>query len=190
MVKAGSKTPAKKSQQTKHKASNKKSGGKGLKPGEQKILDIVVGLKSIGKEEAPRKQVFSMANLGKSTFANALTTLKNGYLIVTPQTLTITELGMKHADPEAMQGTIAMTNEEHQANVKEHFKLKAKARALIDALADGKAHDTNKTAAKIGMKINSTFANLKTDLKKKSIIVFDRTTIQLHDDMFPFDRPE
>ena len=39
----------------------------------------------------------------------------------------------------------------------------------------------------IGMKINSTFANLKTNMKKLGIVVFDRTTIQLHDDMFPFE---
>ena len=189
MAKSNSKAPTKKAQQAKHK-SDKTTSGKKLKPAEQKVLDIVAGLKSIGKQEAPRKQVFSMASMGKSTFANALTTLKNGFLDVTPNTLSITDMGMKHADPDAVKGSVTMTNEDHHEKIKEHFKLKPNARALIDALADGQVKDKKEVVAKIGMKMNSTFANMQTDLKNKAIIVFSPTTIQLHDDMFPFGRPE
>lgn len=190
MAKPASKTAVKKSNQTKH--TKKAGGGKGLKPTEQKVLDLVAGLKAnLGKEEASRKQIFSMAAIGKSTFANALTTLKNeALLVVTPATLTITAKGMDQADPESLLGEIAMTNEDHHQKVKDHHKLKAKACALIDELADGKAKNSKETATKIGLKMNSTFANLKTDLKKKEIVVFDRDTIQLHDEMFPFGRPE
>lgn len=187
MVKSINKKPAKKAQETKHTA--KGGSGKGFNPSQQKILDIVAGLKAIGKDEVTRKQVASLAELGKSTFANALTVLKNGYLIVTPQTLQITEKGLEHTDADAIQGKIAMTNEQHHEKIMEHFKLKPKARELIAELVDGAEKDKKETAEKIGKKINSTFANMLTDLKKKEIIVFDKKTIKLHDSMFPFGRP-
>jgi hypothetical protein len=191
MAKPSSKTPsAKKSQQTKHKAdATKDNASKGLKPAEQKVLDLVARLQTLGKQEVSRQQVFNMASIGKSTFANALTTLKAGYLEVEHKTLAITDLGKKQANPDAVEGTIVTTNEEHQKNVKKQYKLKAKACELMDALKDGKSHDKKETAAKIGMKMNSTFFNLMTELKKLNVIVFDRATIQLHKDMLPFDDP-
>lgn len=189
MAKSDSKTAAKKSSTTKHTAPSKTAGRKTLKPTEQKVLDIVAGLKlSLGKDEAPRKQVFASANIGKSTFANALTTLKVDLLVVTPTTLAITDAGLELADAEGVK--IATTNEEHIKNTMEHHKqLKDKAHMLVEELKDGLVKSKKETAENIGMKINSTFSNLMTQLKKLNIIVFDAKTIQLHDDMFPFGRP-
>lgn len=183
-----SKSITKKSSSAKH--TIRKPGSKKLKAGEQKILDIVAALKTkLGKETACRKQVFSSAGLGKSTFANALTTLKVDLLDVTPKFLSITEKGMEQADPTALEGTIATTNDDHHKKVKEHHKLKPNEIALIDQLVDGKVHDKKEVAATIGMKTNSTWSNMLTDLKKLSIITYKGKSISLHDDMFPFGRP-
>lgn len=190
MTKSPAKTIVKKLSTVKSKAPSKKSGGKGLKPAEQKVLDIVAGLKvKLGKDEADRKQVAASVQLGKSTFANALTTLKHELLIVTPQTLAITEAGLELANAES--ASIASTNEEHIKNTMEHYSksLKKKSFELVEELKDGKVKKKKEVAESLGMTMNSTFANLLTSLKKLNILSFDRETIQLHDDMFPFGRP-
>ena len=67
-------------------------------------------------------------------------------------------------------------------------KLKAKAIELMDFLADGNQHENKQVADGLGMKMNSTFANLKTSLKKVGVIKFDGKQMWMTDDMFPFGR--
>jgi CRISPR/Cas system-associated exonuclease Cas4 (RecB family) len=48
--------------------------------------------------------------------------------------------------------------------------LKPKAAQLADLLVDGRPHAKKELTEKMGMKMNSTFANLMTDLKKAKIM--------------------
>eukprot|EP00537_Pseudo-nitzschia_pungens_P005300 CAMPEP_0172377246 /NCGR_PEP_ID=MMETSP1060-20121228/68801_1 /TAXON_ID=37318 /ORGANISM="Pseudo-nitzschia pungens, Strain cf. cingulata" /LENGTH=345 /DNA_ID=CAMNT_0013104923 /DNA_START=517 /DNA_END=1559 /DNA_ORIENTATION=+ len=64
------------------------------------------------------------------------------------------------------------------------------ASALLDELSDGRVHSKKEAAAAIGCTMNSTWANMLTPLKKLKLIRFDRETIELTDDVFPFGRPE
>lgn len=157
------------------------------------ILNKAAALKSaLGQESLERKKLSALTGIqGKSTIANALTKLKNeGWMIVTPDSITITESGMTKADPIAVQSAvqdIPTTNAAFHEQVKKQYKLKPKAIELFDSIQDGNSYEKEKLAKALGMKVNSTFANLLTSLKKFGIIEFDRKTVRLTDDMMPFE---
>ena len=157
------------------------------------ILNKAAALKTaLGQDSLERKKLPALTGIhGKSTIANALTKLKNeGWMLVTPDSVTITGSGMNAADPTAV-GTIMedipTTNAAYHKSVKEQYKLKPKAIELFDCIQDGKVYEKEKVAEKIGMKMNSTFANLMTSLKKHGVIEYDTKTVRLTDAMMPFE---
>jgi len=83
----------------------------------------------------------------------------------------------------------SVSNEDYHEKVKDKFKLTIRARQLFDELSDGRTRNKKEVAAAIGCKMNSTWANMLTPLKKLDIIDVDRETIKLEDDMFPLGRP-
>ena len=157
------------------------------------ILNVAAAQKlRLGQDSIDRKTLPALTGIhGKSTIANALTKIKNNnWMVVTPQEVTITEAGVKAADAEAVQAAmqnIPTTNAEYRQSVQDQHKLKAKAVELINYIQDGASYEKEDVANHLGLKINSTFSNLLTPLKKLEIIEFDRRTIRLTDKMFPFE---
>ena len=157
------------------------------------ILNVAAAQKlRLGQDSIDRKTLPALTGIhGKSTIANALTKIKNnGWMVVTPQEVTITEAGIAAADAEAVQAAmqnIPTTNAEYRQSVQDQHKLKAKAVELINYIQDGASYEKEDVANHLGLKMNSTFSNLLTPLKKLEIIEFDRKTIRLTDKMFPFE---
>ena len=100
-----------------------------------------------------------------------------------------TAKGLQRADPKIVEEAakdIPTTNKAHHENVKAQLKLKPKQTELFDYIQDGRTYQKAEVATAINLKMNSTFSNLLTSLKKIGVIEFDRTTIRLTDEMFPF----
>ncbi|VEU38787.1 unnamed protein product [Pseudo-nitzschia multistriata] len=167
----------------------KTSGGNAA----QTVLNVVGTIANqSGSNATPRDKVVAYAKIegviGTSTFANALTKLRKQELIIlSPKVITITEKGMDQADTTEISGG---TNEDYQKKRIEQLNLRPKSIQLLQELSDGKVHNKKKVAAAIGCKMNSTWANMLTSVKKLQLVKFDRETITLSDDMFPFGRPE
>lgn len=66
--------------------------------------------------------------------------------------------------------------------MKELRKFNQKECQILDELADGQPHPKADVAAAIGYKLNSTFANLLTGLKKAGVIKLGKE-LQLTDEM-------
>jgi hypothetical protein len=125
--------------------------------------------------------------MGASTFANALTKLKKlNWITMSSGSIDVTDKGMGQAKITDMS---SVSNEDYHEKVKDKFKLTIRARQLFDELSDGRTRNKKEVAAAIGCKMNSTWANMLTPLKKLDIIDVDRETIKLEDDMFPLGRP-
>lgn len=167
-------------------AANNMGGGAAMT-----LLNTVAGLKhALSQLSVERIKLPSLTGIqGKSTIANALTKLKNqGFMIVERDFVSVTDAGMQAADPEAMAqaaANVPTSNAAQRELVAKQYKLKAK--AVMEYMADGKTYIKTEVAAEVGCKMNSTFANLLTGLKKAGTIEFDRTTMQLTDAMFPFE---
>ena len=159
----------------------------------QTILNVTATLAGLnGSNVVPKDKMFAYVKcegvMAKSTIANALTKLKReGLLVVTAKEVTITEKGLKRADTSG-DLTFA-TNADYQKKIQENLKIKPRSCDLMAELADGRVRNKKEVAAAIGCKMNSTWANMLTPLKKLKILDFDRDTINLTDDMFPFGRP-
>lgn len=67
--------------------------------------------------------------------------------------------------------------------MKELHKLKDKQSKILHMLVDGKPHSKKEVAAATGCKMNSTFANLLTGLKKAGTINLLGKEIQLTSEM-------
>ena len=156
------------------------------------ILNVTATLAHVsGSNDVPRDKMIAFTKckgvIGKSTIGNALTKLKkDGLIIMNPGIITITDKGVDQAD--ASTDLNYASNEEYHKMIKEKMKLNARACKLFDELADGKVRNKKEVAAAIGTKMNSTWSNLLTHLKKLGVIVFDKETINLTNDMFPFGR--
>jgi hypothetical protein len=163
------------------------------KSASMKILNTLAAIKSkLGRDVVQRSNLTILTGIkGKSTIANALTTLKTlRWVAITKSTIRITDFGMENADRKAIEATTVPTsNKETQEIIIKLFELKPKAIELVRAIADGQPHLKGNAASAIGYQENSTWFNLLTLLKKHEIIVFNRDFIQLHDSMFPFGRP-
>lgn len=159
----------------------------------QIILNVTATLAHVsGSKDVPRDKMIAFAKcegvMGKSTIANALTKLKKaGLIIMNPGIITITDEGMDQADVNSDMNYAS--NEEYHKVIKKKMKLNARACKLFDELADGKVRNKKEVAAAIGTKMNSTWANMLTPLKKLRVIEFEKETINLTNDMFPFGRP-
>jgi hypothetical protein len=183
-----------KSSATKHsKSSRGKSSSSSSEGAVQTILNVAATLASLQSDSnsVPRKKVVDFAKLegvmGTSTFANALTKLKKlNWITMSSGSIDVTDKGMSQAKITDMS---SVSNEDYHEKVKDKLKLKTKARELFDDLSDGRTRNKKEVAAAIGCKMNSTWANMLTPLKKFGIIDFDRETIWLADDMFPVGRP-
>ena len=193
--KAAAAAAKKKSSIVKHKVGS--SGGTALSGAALTILNKAAALKkALGQNSLERSKLPALTGIqGKSTIANALTKLKNDNLmLVAPGEITITDLGMEKVNPAevtAILEEIPTTNAEFHEKVKETHKLKPKQIELFECIQDGKAHQKKEVARKLDMKMNSTFANLLTSLKKLGIIEFENKTVRLTDTMMPFEaRPE
>lgn len=180
---------AKKSQPS-TKPSKKSSSAGGI-PAHVTILNTIAFQKiRFKKESVERKQLPSLTHIkGKSTIANGLTKLKNaGWITFTSQDVTITDLGMDNVDMTALDNVKPpATNKEHiEAVIEDHSQIKSKEKAmgLIKIIIDGRRYQKKDIAEELGMKMNSTFANLLTSLKKANIAEYDKETIRLTDEMF------
>ena len=179
----------------KMKTNVKHKVGSGSKPtgAALTILNKAAALKlGLGQDKIERKQLSAVTGIqGKSTIANALTKIKNeGWMIVTPNDVTITDEGVEAADQDAVAAAVKdapRTNAQYLESIKKHHKLSDRAIQLVDYIQDGARYEKEDVAAAIGCKMNSTFSNLLTSLKKLGIIEFDRKTIRLTDKMFPFE---
>jgi hypothetical protein len=175
------------------KSSRGKSSSISSEGAVQTILNVAATLASLQSDSnsVPRKKVVAFAKfegvVGTSTFANALTKLKKlNWITMSSGSIDVTDKGMSQANITDMS---SVSNEDYHEKVKDKFKLKTKARELFDELSDGRKRNKKEVAAAIGCKMNSTWANMLTPLKKFDIIDFDRETIWLADDMFPLGRP-
>jgi hypothetical protein len=145
-----------------------------------------------GSNNVPRDKMVAFTKcegvMGKSTIANSLTKLrKAGLIIMAPGVITITDKGVDQADIRSDMSYAS--NEEYHKIIKDKMKLSARACKLFDELADGKVHNKKQVAAVIGSKMNSTWANMLTPLKKLRVVEYEKETINLTNDMFPFGRP-
>ena len=176
------------------KAKTKKAAGS--VSAAQTILNVTATLARLsGSSEVPRDKMIGHARcegiVSKSTIANAMTALrKAGLITMAPKVITITEKGMGRADTGAKLAFA--TNEEYHNVVQDKMKLGTRARKLMKELADGRVRKKTEVSSAIGCDALSkkTWANMLTPLKRLNIIAFDRETIQLTDDMFPFGRPD
>jgi hypothetical protein len=145
---------------------------------------------------------------GKSTIANAFTDLKKANLIVLkPKFVEILEKGKEQADTSQIKISIPkntqvrrfpslvqyplkkspidltfLNHQEYLDSMKEMHKLKEKEAKLLDCLVDGLSHPKADVAAAIDCKLNSTFANMLTKLKKAGLIILGKE-LQLTDEM-------
>jgi hypothetical protein len=175
------------------KSSRGKSSSSSSEGAVQTILNVAATLASQQSDSnsVPRKKVVDFAKLegvmGASTFANALTRLKKlNWITMSSGSIDVTDKGMAQAKITDMS---SVSNEDYHEKVKDKFKLTIRARQLFDELSDGRTRNKKEVAAAIGCKMNSTWANMLTPLKKLDIIDVDRETIKLEDDMFPLGRP-
>ena len=174
-------------QATKRSASSNGGGN-----ATQTILNTIASVSQMngGSKDVPREEVINylscQAPMGKSTIANALTKLRKEGLVDTSKKgfITISKKGM---DKAAFKDMSNLTNEDFQKSMKE--KLTSRQCALFDYLADGKVRAKKEAAAAIGCKMNSTWANMLTPMKKLGIIEFGRETINLTKKMFPLGIP-
>jgi hypothetical protein len=177
----------------KHKISSTAANRGGGGGAHQKILNTAAAMKTrFGKERIERTKITPLTGIhGKSTIANALTKLKNlQWMDVTKEDITITDLGLENSDASAVDDfNVPTTNKEYIDSIVEQYKLKpAKAVAnAIDELMDGCTYSKKELAKKMGAEMNSTFANLMTNLKKAGITEYvGKADVRLHDSMFQF----
>merc|ERR1712157_101881 len=99
----------------------------------------------------------------------------------------ITPKGLASAKP--IKDMSASTNEEYQRKVFEQHKITGNALNLVQILQDGNKHlKKNICLDVLNMKMNSTWKNMLSKLKKLNIVAFDKDTISLSDDMYPLGR--
>ena len=138
-LKVTSTPPAKKVTAAKHKIGREGGSGSGAL---MTILNTVASMKVIlNQDGVERKKLAFLTKInGKSTIANALTKLKSqGWIDVTPTTVSITDEGLKHVDQEELEkarASIPTTNEDHWETVKERFNLKTTKLALLQRYYD------------------------------------------------------
>jgi len=183
---------AKKATVTKSKKSPTKRGGGG--GGAQKVLDwaLFYEARQNGDPNVARKVILSVSGVKPSTFTVLLSTMKTkGLIEYDKEFIRLTEAGRSRADASgAENGNTAMDNDSAQADIKEKHKLgNGKPGLLFDALVDGRVYNRVAIMAQIGCDNKGTFAVMISNLKKKGIITYDKTTIQLADMCFPFGRP-
>ena len=176
------------------KAIGKSSVGVVVGKAGMTILNKVASLKlGAHQDEVERSQLYALTGIaGKSTIANALTKLKNAtWMKVTPKTVIITEEGLAAADEDVMEQMLMdtpQTNEDHRQAVAKTFgNIKPRGMELVDFIGDGRKYGKAKVAVAIGCKMDSTFANILTPLKKAKMIEFDESHVWLTDEMFPFE---
>ena len=184
------------------KYTTKKRSAGGSAP--QTILNVIATLLTVPavanknkmsmKNEVPRTMVAQFATTqgvqGKSTFANALTKLKKEQQIVmqTSSMIEITRKGLASSTP--IHDLSAQTNAEYQNKViHTQHALTGNMLRLVQLLQDGQPQSKKTVCVtQLNMKLNSTWSNMLTKLKKMNIVTFDRETIQLSDAMYPLGR--
>lgn len=184
------------------KCTTKKRSAGGSAP--QTILNVIATLLTVPAvanknkmsmtNEVPRTMVAQFATTqgvqGKSTFANALTKLKKEQQIVmhTSSMIEITRKGLASSTP--IHDLSAQTNAEYQNKViYTQHALTGNMLRLVQLLQDGQPQSKKTVCVtQLNMKLNSTWSNMLTKLKKMNIVTFDRETIQLSDAMYPLGR--
>ena len=137
----------------------------------QKILNATASYAARGIAKAPRKKVAALCGFSAETksYVNSLGLLKNKkkYIVFDKETITITELGLVHAEPIAQ----AKSNQELLDTAKE--KVKGKGKLVLDVLFDGKTH----SRVAVGEAIDAdptkkSFMNIFGPLKKLEFIEY------------------
>ena len=192
VTKARKTTSTKKLAKTKTSFSNAITKGvDGIKPykgATAQILNTVAAImdkhdvQSVEKKKIP---AYSQVP-GKSTIANAYTKFgKDGTMNVEKDTVSITELGKKMAIIDSVD--IPMDNASYHEHIKTTKGMNAKQIKFFDLLAVERRMLRQDAAAAMGMKINSTFSNLLTDMKTFEVAGFDKTHVWINEEeMFPF----
>jgi hypothetical protein len=167
---------------------------KGKQTMHQKILNATASLAARGIKKAPRRQVAAMCGFPKETksYDNSLRLLRKtkGYIVVDKETITLTELGLEHAEPTEP----TESNSDILAQAKDKIKSK-KSKQILDILADGRTH----TRKEVGSIIDAdptkkSFVNLLSPLKTLNYIDYlqddgGEQALRMEDSMFPFGRP-
>lgn len=157
-----------------------------------KVLNAAAKWKVHFKTDIPRDKVSIITKIyGASTIRNAFAALKKDLLVevTMDNTVVVTKKGLELADLNAVDlSNTPSTNEEYLESQKKAMKLTDRECEVIDAIADGLIHTKDEIAESLKMKKNSTFRNLMAALKKKGFIVYTGAdSVQLHEDMTPFE---
>lgn len=165
-----------------------KRGGAGNSGGgaHMRILNMAAQMKAFfNKDSVDRSKIkFHTGIVGKSTVLNALKKLKDlKWMNVTPQEITITELGMQNAVVSEKPET--KTNKDYWESLKKQHKLKSFPCRVFDHIQDGRTYTAQELADALNNgKKNSTVANAITELKRAEIITAEKGKVRLTDDMF------
>ena len=162
----------------------------------QKILNTAASLKSRGVDPAPRKKVAQLCGFPKGesgSYKNALRTLrdKKKFVEYTTTEISVTDAGMKNADPGAEIGS----NKDALEDFKAKFKS-SKMKEILGILFDGKVHNLQEVREKIGATnlTDASFKNVLGPLKTQNLIEKTKDgngqpALQATDDLFPYGRP-
>lgn len=156
--------------------------------GKQRILDCILAIEMQQKHHCsvPRKAIAACSGVKSNTFVVTLSMLKKqGLIEYDTDSIRLTDKGRDKANPCA----VPLDNSLAQENMKLRNKLGGKALLMFEALLDGHVHDRVALAKKIGCTNKATLSVMLSNLKKKGVLVYDCTTIQLSDACFPFGRP-
>ena len=157
-----------------------------------KVLNAAAKWKVHFKEDIPRDKVSIVTKInGASTIRNAFAALKKDLLVEVTKdnTVVVTEKGMELADLDAVDlSSTPSTNKEYIESQKTAMKLTNRECEVVDIIVDGLVHTKDEIAESLQMEKNSTFRNLMAALKKKGFIIYvGADSIQLHEDMKPFE---
>lgn len=188
MTKAQS-SPQGKTKAAKKASSPKKYNGNGKAvSSKQRILDYLLIMEaSTKKPEISRKQVMAAAGVKANTFTVALSNMKKqGLISYNKATVSLEEKGRQMANADV---TIELTdNKAAQDGIIERFKLGGNGLKLYNAIRDGRVHDRVPLAEQLGISNKGTYSVLLSNLKKKGIVIYGTTRVQLTDLSFPMGR--
>lgn len=143
-----------------------------LSPGLQKILNYAakLSIENEGREVSREELAVELDMKNPRSLSNNFPKLKDaGVMTVTPNSVTVTALGMEMAKTEGLVSSAPQSNKEHQERLMDKYKLGGGEKKVLLALSDGQQATKAAIAEKLGMKIRS-FSNLLTEPKKKGLL--------------------
>ena len=104
---------------------------------------------------------------------------------VTPKTITVTAMGMKHAVTDGLVSAAPTNHIEHQEKLMNKYKLNGSEKNVVLEIADGRTAKKTDVTDSLKLKIRS-FGNLLAKLKKAGMLdeSVGKDEIRLSDKMF------